>query len=208
MSPRMPSRCGLIAQQSMPRSEFQTPFFSSLLERPPGQNARLRAGSENDIEGVTLVLTRHSPRQFRLHPYSLWNRRRLRNRDGRDPDGIVRAVVDACDRCDDLSPCRRNDEKRAGLHESLGIWRVKQQERIELLDLARAEIDRNTSSKDSLFREHPKIDRRAGSLVHEHEIRASLVELSHSDKGGGRHVRDLVPPSNRHDVLRRGARLR
>src|SRR5664279_5881710 len=31
MSPRMPSRCGLIAQQSMPRSEFQTPFFSSLL---------------------------------------------------------------------------------------------------------------------------------------------------------------------------------
>src|SRR5664280_2799596 len=33
MSPRMPSRCGLIAQQSMPRSEFQTPFFSSLLER-------------------------------------------------------------------------------------------------------------------------------------------------------------------------------
>src|SRR5664279_2884375 len=32
MSPRMPSRCGLIAQQSMPRSEFQTPFFSSLLD--------------------------------------------------------------------------------------------------------------------------------------------------------------------------------
>src|SRR5664280_3839281 len=31
MSPRMPSRCGLIAQQSMPRSEFQTPFFNSLL---------------------------------------------------------------------------------------------------------------------------------------------------------------------------------
>src|SRR5450759_2738855 len=37
---------------------------------PSGQNARLRAGIEKEIEGVTLVSTRHSPSQFPLHPCS------------------------------------------------------------------------------------------------------------------------------------------
>jgi hypothetical protein len=34
-----------------------------------GQNARLRAGIEKETEGVTLVSTRHTSRQFPLHPY-------------------------------------------------------------------------------------------------------------------------------------------
>ena len=33
-----------------------------------GQNARLRGGIEKETEGVTLVATRHSPRQFPLPP--------------------------------------------------------------------------------------------------------------------------------------------
>src|SRR5664279_67546 len=131
----------------------------------------------------------------------LRKRRRLWNRDGRDPDGVVRPVIDAGDRRDDLPPWRRSDEECAGLHDDLRVSRVKSHERIELLHLARAEIDRNTSSEESAFREHPKVDRRAGSLVHEHEIRACLFELGHSDEGGGRHVRDLVPPAYRRDVL-------
>src|SRR5450756_2010219 len=35
-----------------------------------GQNARLRAGIEKETEGVTLVSTRHTSRQFTLHPYN------------------------------------------------------------------------------------------------------------------------------------------
>jgi hypothetical protein len=38
-----------------------------------GQNARLRAGIEKETEGATLVSTRHSPRQFPLHPYTWYN---------------------------------------------------------------------------------------------------------------------------------------
>ena len=38
------------------------------------QSARLRAGTEKETEGVTLVSTRHSPRQFPLRPYSMANR--------------------------------------------------------------------------------------------------------------------------------------
>ena len=37
---------------------------------PSGQNARLRSRIEKETEGLTLVSTRHSPRQFPLHPYS------------------------------------------------------------------------------------------------------------------------------------------
>ena len=41
-------------------------------ERPPsGQTARLRGGIEKETDGMTLVSTRHSPRQFPLHPYIL-----------------------------------------------------------------------------------------------------------------------------------------
>ncbi len=38
-------------------------------ELPSGQNARLRAGIEEETDGVTLVVTRHSAPQFSLHPY-------------------------------------------------------------------------------------------------------------------------------------------
>ena len=38
---------------------------------PSGQNALLRAGIAKEIEGVTLVSTRHSAPQFPLHPYTL-----------------------------------------------------------------------------------------------------------------------------------------
>jgi hypothetical protein len=38
---------------------------------PSGQNARLRGGIEEETEGAILVSTRHGPRQFPLHPYSL-----------------------------------------------------------------------------------------------------------------------------------------
>jgi len=36
-----------------------------------GQNARLRAGIEKETEGVTLVSTRQTSRQFPLRPYNL-----------------------------------------------------------------------------------------------------------------------------------------
>jgi hypothetical protein len=39
---------------------------------PSGQNARLRGGIEKETEGVTLVSTRQSPRQFPLRPYTQW----------------------------------------------------------------------------------------------------------------------------------------
>src|SRR5664279_3584303 len=45
---------------------------------PSGQNGHLWAGIEKETEGVTLVSTRHSPRQFPLQPYS----------EGRRPRGL------------------------------------------------------------------------------------------------------------------------
>ena len=37
---------------------------------PSGRSARQRGGTEKETERVALVCTRHSPRQFPLHPYS------------------------------------------------------------------------------------------------------------------------------------------
>src|SRR5450756_2172788 len=37
---------------------------------PSRKNARLRAGIQKETEGVTLVSTRHGPRQFPLRPYT------------------------------------------------------------------------------------------------------------------------------------------